>query len=152
MNKKLIASAILTAALSTTAFASSGGDEKHSDDIRKGGQVYQQDCAVCHMPGSTVKKALKFGSKKDWAPLIEEGQQFPVAHGWIGTRQMPPHGGNKYIKFEEFINAVAFMGNAAGANWQEYDKLDKKLYKEMLKEIEIRILRNMVYDSIKKPY
>lgn len=75
-----------------------------------------------------------------------------TAHGWVGTRKMPRHGGDKNIVLDEFINAVAYMGNSPGANWKESDKLDKKMYKEILKEIQIRLQRNDLYDKIGKKY
>jgi cytochrome c5 len=150
MVKKSLVTMALFCSMSTIALASS--DSKKSDDkIRDGKTVYAQSCAVCHSK-AFIPEVLKLGNKEDWKELIEEGQQFPTAHGWVGTRKMPRHGGDPKITLDEFINAVAYMGNQAGANWKESDKLDKAMYKEILKEIQIRLQRNDLYDKIGKKY
>ncbi len=150
MVKKSLVTMALFCSMSTIALASS--DSKKSDDkIRDGKTVYAQSCAVCHSK-AFIPEVLKLGNKEDWKELIEEGQQFPTAHGWVGTRKMPRHGGDPKITLDEFINAVAYMGNQAGANWKESDKLDKSMYKEILKEIQIRLQRNELYDKIGKKY
>lgn len=150
MVKKSLVTMALFCSMSTIALASS--DSKKSDDkIRDGKTVYAQSCAVCHSK-AFIPEVLKLGNKEDWKELIEEGQQFPTAHGWVGTRKMPRHGGDPKITLDEFINAVAYMGNQAGANWKESDKLDKSMYKEILKEIQIRLQRNDLYDKIGKKY
>lgn len=84
---------------------------------------------MCHSR-AFIPEALQLGSKEDWEELIEEGQQFPTAHGWVGTRKMPRHGGDPKITLDEFINAVAFMANKAGANWNESDKLTLRFMKK----------------------
>jgi cytochrome c5 len=150
MVKKSLVTMALFCSMSTITLASS--DSKKSDDkIRDGKTVYAQSCAVCHSK-AFIPEVLKLGNKEDWKELIEEGQQFPTAHGWVGTRKMPRHGGDPKITLDEFINAVAYMGNQAGANWKESDKLDKSMYKEILKEIQIRLQRNELYDKIGKKY
>ncbi|MFA7571601.1 MAG: c-type cytochrome [Sulfurimonadaceae bacterium] len=150
MVKKGLVTMALFCSMSTITLASS--DSKKSDEkIRDGKTVYAQSCAVCHSK-AFIPEVLKLGNKEDWKELIEEGQQFPTAHGWVGTRKMPRHGGDPKITLDEFINAVAYMGNQAGANWKESDKLDKAMYKEILKEIQIRLQRNDLYDKIGKKY
>lgn len=150
MVKKGLVTMALFCSMSTITLASS--DSKKSDEtIRDGKTVYSESCAVCHSK-AFIPEVLKLGNKEDWKELIEEGQQFPTAHGWVGTRKMPRHGGDPKITLDEFINAVAYMGNQAGANWQESDKLDKAMYKEILKEIQIRLQRNELYDKIGKKY
>lgn len=123
------------------------GDKKE----RSGAKVYEESCAVCHST-KFLKEAPKFGNKDDWKEFIEEGQQFPVAHGWVGTRKMPRHGGDPKITLNEFINATTYLGNSAGADWKEAKDLDKETYKEILKEIQIRLQRNELYDKIGKKY
>lgn len=118
---------------------------------RSGKEVYTQSCAVCHST-NFIKETPMFGDREAWAEFIEEGQQFPVAHGWIGTRKMPRHGGDPKITLNEFINATAYLGNSAGANWKEAKDLDEKVYNEILKEIQIRLQRNELYDKIGKKY
>jgi cytochrome c5 len=149
--KRIFLATVLTLGLTTLSFASDHGKKKKSDDIRDGKTVYAQSCAVCHS-GGPLKAAPKLGNKADWAGLIEEGQQYPVAHGWLGTRQMPPRGGDPKITFEEFVNAVAFLGNSAGANWKEYHELDEEMHEEIHEEILERMLRNQVYQNIGKQY
>ena len=147
IKKSLLTIALLS--LTTIAFASD--DKKSDENTRDGKTVYTQSCAACHS-GNFLKEAPKFGDKASWIEFIKEGQQFPVAHGWIGTRKMPRHGGDPKITLDEFINAVAFMGNSAGADWKEAKDLDKEVYNEILKEIQIRLQRNELYDKVGKKY
>ncbi|HJE02414.1 Cytochrome c-555 [Aliarcobacter thereius] len=142
--KKSLLTVSLLSILTTSLLA---GDKKE----RSGAKVYAESCAVCHST-KFLKEAPKFGSKDDWEEFIEEGQQFPVAHGWVGTRKMPRHGGDPKITLNEFINATAYLGNSAGADWKEAKDLDKETYKEILKEIQIRLQRNELYDKIGKKY
>lgn len=145
MFKKLL----FSVGISSVCLVNSFAKEKNERD---GKTVYEESCAVCHSTDHFLKEAPVYGDKKAWAEFIKEGQQFPVAHGWLGTRKMPKKGGDPDITLNEFINAVAYLGNSAGADWKEAKKLDKKVYDEILKEIEIRMLRNMVYDNIGKNY
>lgn len=94
--------------------------------LKSGEQVYQSVCMQCHAQG--VDNAPKFGDKKVWAPLIEEGQAILTGHAWVGVRKMPPKGGKPDLSQEEFARAVAYMARAAGGNWQDPDL-------EMLKQI-----------------
>lgn len=142
---------LCSAGLAISLQASSNDGDHDDDDERNGKTVYAQSCAACHS-SNAIKEILKFGNKEHWAGLIEEGQQYPTAHGWVGTRKMPRHGGDPKITLNEFINAVAYMGNAAGAKWEESDKLDPDMYKEILKEIKIRLDRNALYEKIGKKY
>jgi cytochrome c5 len=146
-----IKSLIVVSMLLTSQVFASDDHKDDDDDIRDGKTVYSQSCKACHST-PFIPEVLKFGNKDDWKDLIEEGQQFPTAHGWVGTRKMPRHGGDVKITLDEFINAVAYMANAAGADWEESDDLDPKMYKEILKEIQIRLQRNELYDAIGKKY
>lgn len=145
--KKSIVVAALLLILSSLSLA----DDKNKGKERDGATVYQESCAVCHST-NFLKEAPKFGNKDDWKAFIEEGQQIPVAHGWVGTRKMPRHGGDPKITLDEFINATAYLGNSAGAKWKEAKDLDNKVYEEILKEIQIRLQRNELYDKIGKKY
>lgn len=145
---------ILIAAIAIAGCTPKSPEMKSSQSYapdRPGQIVYNESCAVCHST-QFLPKVLKFGDKGDWAKLIGEGQQFPSAHGYVGTRQMPPRGGDPKISLNEFINAVAYMGNAAGADWKESDKLDPKMKAEIEKEISIRKARNKHNDEIGKRY
>ncbi len=84
-----------------------------------GEQVYRETCAACHATG--VDKAPRFGDRKAWKPLIQEGQHVLTAHAWVGVRKMPPRGGRPELTLEEFSRAVAHMARASGASWPDPD-------------------------------
>jgi len=86
-----------------------------ADGGRTGEAVYRSVCTHCHEAG--VAGAPRFGNRKDWKPLIDEGQHVITAHGWVGVRAMPPRGGHPELSLEEFARAVSFMAGAAGADW-----------------------------------
>lgn len=88
-----------------------------ADSGRKGETVYQTICIHCHESG--VAGAPRFGNREDWSPLIAEGQHIVTAHGWVGVRAMPARGGHDDLSLEEFARAVAYMANAAGADWKD---------------------------------
>jgi len=83
---------------------------------KSGKQVYETVCAACHATG--VLNAPKFGDKAAWAKLIAEGQETLTANAMKGVRQMPPRGGSPDLSDVEFARAVAYMANAAGADWK----------------------------------
>lgn len=58
-----------------------------------GEQVYRETCSTCHASG--VANAPRFGDRKAWAPLIEEGQDVLTAHAWVGVRAMPRAAGDR---------------------------------------------------------
>ncbi len=87
---------------------------------KSGEQVFKEVCSSCHEPGPV--EAPKLGDKAAWAPLIAEGQAVVTAHGWVGVREMPPKGGAPTLKLEEFGRAVAYMGRAAGSDWQDPER------------------------------
>ncbi len=90
-----------------------------AQSLKSGEQVYKIVCFACHAAG--VANAPKFGDRKLWAPLIKEGQATVTAHGWVGTRAMPPRGGKPDLSLEEFARAAAYMGRSGGANWSDPD-------------------------------
>ncbi len=96
--------------------------------LKTGEQVYQAICLSCHAQG--VDNAPKFGDKKSWGPLIEEGQAVLTGHAWVGVRKMPPKGGQPDLSQEEFARAVAYMARAAGGNWQDPDATMLKKIRE----------------------
>lgn len=83
---------------------------------KSGKEVYETVCAACHASG--VLNAPKFGDKDAWAKRIAEGQEKLTADAMNGVRQMPPRGGNPGLSDTEFARAVAYMANAAGADWK----------------------------------
>lgn len=84
-----------------------------------GEQVYNEVCAACH--GRGVARSPQLGDKRQWAPLIREGQAALTAQAWIGIRGMPPRGGRADLSLEAFAAGVAHMARSAGASWQAPD-------------------------------
>lgn len=84
-------------------------------DQRLGQQIYQQVCMACHDAG--VMEAPKFGNAEDWAELIEEGYGVLVYESIKGEGNMPPRGGNPALTDMEVAHAVAYLANAAGADF-----------------------------------
>ena len=86
---------------------------------KTGEQVYWEVCSACHATG--VNHAPRFGDRKRWAQLAEEGQAIVTAHGWVGVRAMPPRGGQPGLTLESFARAVVWMAGGAGIRWQAPD-------------------------------
>lgn len=84
---------------------------------KSGEEVYKAVCSVCH--GTGVAGAWKFGDKAAWAPHIKEGLSALAKNAISGIRAMPPRGGNPDLSDLEVTRAVAYMANAAGANFKE---------------------------------
>jgi cytochrome c5 len=84
---------------------------------KSGEEVYKAVCAACH--GTGAAGAWKFGDKAAWAPRIKDGLDALVKNAINGIRAMPPRGGNPDLSDLEVTRAVAYMANAAGANWKE---------------------------------
>ncbi len=82
---------------------------------RTGEQVFQQVCKNCHEAG--LAGSPKFGDKAAWTRVIAQGDKVAVQHAISGIRGMPPKGGNPDLTDEEVQRGVAYMANAAGANW-----------------------------------
>jgi cytochrome c5 len=101
------------------------------DQGRSGAAVYAEICQHCHNDG--VAGAPRKGNRKDWRPLIKEGQAILTAHAWVGVRAMPPRGGHPDLSLEEFSRAVVEMANASGGKWQ--DPSNNKLLDDIRSEI-----------------
>lgn len=82
---------------------------------RSGEAVYQQVCVACHASG--LNEAPKFGDSVAWAELIEEGYGVLVYESIKGEGMMPPRGGVPTLTDMEMASAVAYMANAAGADF-----------------------------------
>jgi len=80
-----------------------------------GDKVFASLCTTCHTPG--LAGAPKFGDKEAWAKVIKNGPAEAFQMAINGIRGMPPRGGNPDLTDEEVEGAVAYMANAAGANW-----------------------------------
>jgi cytochrome c5 len=84
---------------------------------KTGEEVYKAVCATCHAGG--LAGAHKFGDKAAWAPHLKEGLAALSKNAINGIRAMPARGGNPNLSDLEVTRAVAYMGNAAGANFKE---------------------------------
>ncbi len=102
---------------------------------RSGEAVYQQVCMACHATG--VNEAPKFGDRADWAELIDEGYGILVHESIKGEGMMPPRGGDMTLTDMEMANAVAYMANAAGAEWTA--PASEEAVQSMLKQAEIEL-------------
>jgi len=83
---------------------------------RSGEAVYQAVCTSCHQAGALG--APRQGNKGDWGPRIAQGYETLIKHATEGIRQMPPRGGDPEISDIEMARVVAYMANAAGANFK----------------------------------
>lgn len=86
-------------------------------ELKTGQQVYETTCTACH--GAGVAGAPKFGDKGAWGELINLGQDELVKNAIHGIRAMPAKGGNPSLDDIEVARAVAYMANAAGADFKE---------------------------------
>jgi cytochrome c5 len=110
-------------------------DATDKRSARSGEMVYQHVCMACHATG--VNDAPKFGDRKDWAELIEEGYGILVYESIKGEGMMPPRGGNPSVTDMEMANAVAYMANAAGAAWVAPSSKEEVQF--MLKQAEVEL-------------
>jgi len=84
-----------------------------------GEETYKAVCAACH--AQAVPKSPQVGNKKQWAPLIREGQVTLTAHAYVGVRGMPARGGQPDLSIEAFAEALNHMVNQSGGNWKTPD-------------------------------
>ena len=83
-----------------------------------GEEVYKNQCVACHATG--VSGAPKFGDAAEWAPRLGQGFDALVQGALKGMGAMAPQGGGNFNDVE-IARAVAYMANAAGANFAEPD-------------------------------
>lgn len=83
---------------------------------KSGEEVYKSVCMMCHAAG--LMAAPKFGDKDAWKPRIAQGYETLVSHAINGIRSMPAKGGNAALTDGEIHNAVAYMADAAGADFK----------------------------------
>jgi cytochrome c5 len=100
-----------------------------------GEDTYKAVCSTCHTQG--VANSPKIGDAKAWGKLIKEGQVNLTADGYMGVRAMPARGGRSDLGVADFANAVVYMANQSGGNWQNPDDA-------MLKKINARIDKRSV--------
>lgn len=84
---------------------------------KTGEQVYQAVCAGCHAVGAAGSP--KFGDVAAWGPRLKLGMEALMASVIKGKGAMGARGGNSELSDAEIQNAVAYMGNAAGAKFKE---------------------------------
>lgn len=126
-----LAARAMPALLTSLAPAIAAADTLPAADLT-GERVYQEVCSACH--GRGVPRAPQLGNRRQWAPLIREGQATLTAHAWVGVRGMPPRGGRADLSLEAFSAGVAHMARSAGAGWQPPDPA-------LLKRIETEVLK-----------
>jgi cytochrome c5 len=81
-----------------------------------GEQVYNEVCSGCHASGALGSP--KFKEKADWGKRISQGYETLLGHALKGFNKMPTRGGDPDLSDLEVARGVAYMANAAGANFQ----------------------------------
>ncbi|WP_028448561.1 c-type cytochrome [Chitinibacter tainanensis] len=84
---------------------------------RSGKAVYEAVCISCH--GAGLAGAPKFGDAGAWSARIAQGFETLAKHAIGGFNAMPAKGGAADLTDDEVKRAIAFMGNAAGAKFEE---------------------------------
>jgi cytochrome c5 len=84
---------------------------------RSGKSVFEGICISCH--GTGLAGSPKFGDAASWGPRIAKGFDTLVKHALEGFNAMPAKGGATDLTDDEIKRAVAFMGNAGGAKFEE---------------------------------
>lgn len=87
---------------------------------RDGAFIFTNVCSQCHAADAIGQPASpKFEDKAAWAPRIAKGFE-ALTHDAINgfnNGAMPARGGRPDLTDEEVARAVAYMANAAGANF-----------------------------------
>ncbi|WP_427914354.1 c-type cytochrome [Ramlibacter sp. MMS24-I3-19] len=84
--------------------------------LKTGEEVFKAQCTTCHSAG--VAGAPKFGDAAAWGARIKTGFDSLVNSALHGKGAMPAQGGGDF-EDTEVARAVAYMANAAGANFPE---------------------------------
>ena len=85
--------------------------------VKTGEQVYKDVCMGCHAAGAAG--APKFGDVAAWGTRLKLGVEALTASVIKGKGAMQARGGNSELSDAEIQNAVAYMGNAAGAKFKD---------------------------------
>ena len=83
---------------------------------RAGEQVFQGQCAACHVPGAAG--APKLGDAPAWAPRLQQGFEALVNAALKGKGAMPPQSGGDFTDFE-IARAVHYMAAQGGGKFAE---------------------------------
>ncbi len=89
-----------------------------------GEQVFNAVCTACHSVGALGSP--KFGDKAAWAPRIAKGYPTLIQHALNGFNKMPARGGDPALDDLEVQRAIAYMADAAGANFKAPEAAAKK--------------------------
>lgn len=84
---------------------------------RSGKAVYDAVCFSCHATGAA--NSPKFADASVWGARLAKGYDALVKSVVNGLNAMPARGGAPDLTDDEIKRAVAYMGNAAGARFQE---------------------------------
>ncbi|AZN35314.1 c-type cytochrome [Iodobacter ciconiae] len=84
---------------------------------KSGKAVYESVCLSCHDTG--LAGAPKFADASAWGARISKGFETLWTHAINGFNAMPAKGGSADLTDDEVKRAVAYMGNAAGAKFEE---------------------------------
>ena len=87
--------------------------------LRTGEEVYTAQCSTCHAAG--VAGAPTFKDNAAWGPRLKQGFDTLVHSALSGKGAMAPQGGGDFNDIE-IARGVAYMANAAGANFPMPDK------------------------------
>lgn len=85
-------------------------------DIASGKQVYEAQCAACHVAG--IAGAPRHSDLKAWKPRIASGLTALVQATLKGKGAMGSQGGGDFQDFE-IARAVAYLANSSGASFKE---------------------------------
>lgn len=91
-------------------------DANDAAAMKTGEQVFQAQCAACHVSGAAG--APKLGDAAAWGPRIKTGFEALVNSALKGKGNMGPQGGGDFSDFE-IARAVAYMANNGGAKFDE---------------------------------
>lgn len=84
---------------------------------RSGKAVYEAVCFSCHATGAA--NSPKFSDASAWGARLAKGYDALVKSALNGLNAMPARGGAPDLTDDEIKRAVAYMGNAVGAKFQE---------------------------------
>lgn len=84
---------------------------------RSGKAVYESVCFSCHATGAA--NSPKFSDASAWSTRLAKGFDTLVKSALNGLNAMPARGGAPDLTDDEIKRAVAYMGNAVGAKFQE---------------------------------
>lgn len=91
-------------------------DESNPATLRTGAQVFQGQCAACHVSGAAG--APKVGDAAAWAPRVATGYDALLTSALKGKGAMGAQGGGDYSDFE-IARAVVHLANQGGGKFNE---------------------------------